>query len=86
MENSNVLHILSNNPTLWGYIDRLIEYDFGCEGLPDGKELYDTIHIVTKDGTIVLRVLDDFLLKHHLDEGSWIDYDTKLSMLQNLAE
>ena len=52
-------------------ITRIIEPDFGCEGLPDGAERMDRVYLRTADGTERIVVVADALLyKLGLDEGS----------------
>lgn len=52
-------------------ITRIIEPDFGCEGLPENEERMDRVYLKGQDGSEIIRVVADALLYElGLDEGS----------------
>jgi len=54
-------------------IIRILEPDFGCEGLPDDKELTDKVYIKNRQGAEkVIEVEDALLYRLNLDEGDWL--------------
>ncbi len=57
-------------------ITRIIEPDFGCEGVPEDGEKCDEVSLIDKDGgKITLTVSDAYLYKINADEGSTVLYD-----------
>ncbi len=54
-------------------ITRIIEPDFGCEGVPEDGEKCDEVRLIDKDGgEITLTVSDAYLYKINADEGSTV--------------
>lgn len=52
-------------------IAKIIEPDFGCEGLPEGEERMDTVRLIAADGTEhTAAVSDELLYRLGLDIGS----------------
>ena len=52
-------------------ITRIIEPDYGCEGLPENEESMDRVYLRGQDGSEIIRVVADALLYElGLDEGS----------------
>lgn len=51
-------------------IIKIMEPDFGCEGLPDGQELTDKVYVEAPDGSRRIIAIEDKLLYDlDLDEG-----------------
>lgn len=57
-------------------IMRIDEPDFGCEGIPDGKELVDIVHLKDSLGNkTVIEAEDRLLYELNLNEGDEITVD-----------
>lgn len=57
-------------------ITKIIEPDFGCEGLPENEERMDRVYLRAADGTEKIVVAADALLYHlSLDVGSECSLD-----------
>lgn len=59
-------------------VTRIVEPDFGCEGLPEGGERMDEVRLRGADGgELLLSVSDELLYKMGVDEGSRVLSDGK---------
>ncbi len=59
-------------------ITRIIEPDFGCEGLPENEERMDRVYLRAEDGSErIIAVSDALLYELRLDEGSECLLDDK---------
>lgn len=54
-------------------ITRIIEPDFGCEGVPEDGEKCDEVRLSAADGSeLSITVSDAYLYKINADEGSTV--------------
>ena len=50
---------------------RIIEEDYGCEGIPEGEELMCSVLVSDENGNEKwLKMPDSFLTEHNLSKGS----------------
>lgn len=64
-------------------IKRILEDDFGCEGLPENAEPMITVVLEDSDGnTKRIRMSDSLAYERGLDEGDIVLIDTDGSLLK----
>jgi len=57
-------------------IIRILEEDYGCEGIPDGEEPMCSVLVRDTNGCEkMLRIADSWLTENNLDRGSVFDWD-----------
>jgi len=52
----------------------IIEWDYGCEGVPDGEEPMCSVFVRGEDGSEkTLKLSDSYLTENHLNVGDTIE-------------
>ena len=64
-------------------VERIEELDFGCEGRPEGMK--DMVRVILQGGNgeeESIKVEDDWLYAHEIDEGDRVELDPERSLVK----
>lgn len=64
-------------------VTKMQEQDFGCEGIPEGKEVETDVFLKDEDGnTHEVTVPDAELMRKGINEGDWVGFTTEGEILK----
>lgn len=64
-------------------VERIEELDFGCEGRPEGmKDMFRVILQGDNGEEESIKVEDDWLYAHEIDEGDRVELDPERSLVK----
>ena len=64
-------------------VERIEELDFGCEGRPEGMKVMVRVIVQGDNGEEEsIKVEDDWLYAHEIDEGDRVELDPERSLVK----
>lgn len=56
-------------------VTKMLEQDFGCEGIPEGKDVEIDVFLRDEEGnTLEVTIPDAELIRKDINEGDWVGF------------